>query len=78
MILQALDEAGGADYLKEQAERNPAAFLTLVGKIMPRDIKAEHSGRLALEALVMASIKTIDGEASEVREETPRLPARRV
>ncbi len=51
MILQALDEAGGADYLKEQAERNPAAFLTLVGKIMPRDIKAEHSGRPTLEAL---------------------------
>ena len=78
MILQALDEAGGVDYLKEQAEKNPAAFLTLVGKIVPRDIKAEVATSPTLEQLVMASMKTIDGEATEVRGETPRLPARRV
>lgn len=38
MILQALSEAhegGGVEYLKEQAAKNPTAFLTLVGKVIP-------------------------------------------
>lgn len=35
MILEALNDAGGIDYLKEQAEQNPTAFLTLVGKVLP-------------------------------------------
>lgn len=35
MILGALDEAGGQDYLLEQSEKNPVAFMTLVGKVLP-------------------------------------------
>ena len=40
MILGALDKAGGEDYLLEQAHNNPGAFLTLIGKVLPQDIKA--------------------------------------
>ena len=40
MIRQALDEAGGVSYLVEQAEANPKAFLTLVGKLVPLDVNA--------------------------------------
>lgn len=35
MILTALAEAGGVDYLKTQAEENPTAFLSLIGKVLP-------------------------------------------
>lgn len=38
MVLGALDDAGGQQYLKEQAGTNPAAFLTLVGKCLPKEI----------------------------------------
>ena len=40
MILGALNKAGGEDYLLEQAHNNPGAFLTLIGKVLPQDIKA--------------------------------------
>ena len=40
MILKALDNAGGEKYLTTQAHANPQAFLTLVGKILPKDINA--------------------------------------
>ena len=40
IIRGALDDAGGQGYLTRQAEENPNAFLTLVGKIVPRDINA--------------------------------------
>ena len=40
MILRALDKAGGEKYLTAQAALNPQAFLTLVGKILPKDINA--------------------------------------
>jgi hypothetical protein len=38
MIVAALDKAGGVDYLHTQATDNPAAFLTLVGKVMPMQV----------------------------------------
>ena len=39
MILNALDAAGGQDYLQAQANDNPTAFLTLIGKVLPSEIK---------------------------------------
>lgn len=35
MILGALTQAGGQQYLYEQSQDNPTAFLTLVGKVLP-------------------------------------------
>jgi hypothetical protein len=43
MVAQALDKAGGIEYLVTQSAVNPTAFLTLVGKIIPvqQDIKGD-------------------------------------
>ena len=38
-ILKALDAAGGVDYLAEQAMVNPQAFMALLGKALPQDIR---------------------------------------
>ncbi len=38
MIEGALQDVGGQKYLAEQARENPAAFLSLLGKILPRDV----------------------------------------
>lgn len=49
MILTALDKAhpnGGAEYLKEQAEKNPAAFMTLIGKVLPLQVSGEMEHRV--------------------------------
>jgi hypothetical protein len=42
MVIEALHNAGGVDYLVEQADKNPKAFLSLVGRIVPLHIKATH------------------------------------
>lgn len=44
MILAALAAAGGADYLLRQAEANPAAFMTLVGKVLPTKLVGPDGG----------------------------------
>jgi hypothetical protein len=41
MVVKALDRAGGADYLLQQAQANPTAFLTLVGKLMPTKVEGD-------------------------------------
>jgi hypothetical protein len=43
MILGALSEAGGRDYLVAQAHQNPAAFMTLVGKVLPTTLKGDEA-----------------------------------
>jgi hypothetical protein len=55
MIRGALEDAGGRDYLARQANENPAAFMALVGKILPRDVNVEGGVKLTLEQLVAGS-----------------------
>lgn len=44
MILQALQNVGGAEYLERQAVENPSAFLSLLGKLIPQEIDASVEG----------------------------------
>lgn len=46
MILKALDENGGADYLAIQARQNPAAFMTLLGKVLPMTVAGDPDNPL--------------------------------
>jgi len=46
MILGALDDAGGQDYLRRQSIENPTAFMTLIGKVLPTTINADVKGKL--------------------------------
>lgn len=40
-IEQAFNNVGGVEYLEKQAAENPQAFLTLIGKLIPKDVKLE-------------------------------------
>lgn len=44
MILEALSESGGVKYLKVVARENPAAFCTLLGKVIPLQVTGEGGG----------------------------------
>jgi len=48
MILEALAQKGGADYLARQADENPAAFMTLVGKVLPLQVTGDSGGPLTV------------------------------
>jgi hypothetical protein len=39
MILGALADVGGRDYLAEQAIKNPSIFVGLVGRVLPLQVK---------------------------------------
>jgi hypothetical protein len=41
MILQALANVGGVAYLEEQARKQPAQFLGLVGRVLPLQVKQD-------------------------------------
>jgi hypothetical protein len=48
MITQALDKAGGVDYLVRQANENPGPFLTLVGKVLPMQVTGDPDNPIAI------------------------------
>lgn len=48
MILGALDKSGGVNYLQAQAEKNPSAFLTLVGKVLPMTVAGDPERPVSL------------------------------
>ncbi len=49
MILGALTDVGGRDYLARQAVENPGPFLTLVGKVLPMQVVGDPERPLAIE-----------------------------
>lgn len=49
MVIAALNEAGGVDYLVQQSEENPTAFLTLVGKVLPLQVSGDPDHPLVHE-----------------------------
>lgn len=51
MILKALDEAGGVKYLKSTAASNPAAFLSLVGKVLPLQVTGAGGGAIQFQRI---------------------------
>jgi hypothetical protein len=51
MVIQALNEAGGVDYLKGQAATNPTAFLSLVGKVLPLQVTGAGGGPLQMTVI---------------------------
>jgi len=60
MILQALDNAGGVDYLAERASdpRTASAFLTLVGKTLPMTVKGPgENGEHIFQKIIVEVVK---------------------
>lgn len=59
MILGALDDVGGQEYLVRQArKRNPAAFLGLIAKVLPTTIKGPgENGAHVFEKIVREIVK---------------------
>lgn len=48
MVLAALDQAGGVDYLAAQADKNPGPFMALVGKVLPLQVTGDRDNPVAM------------------------------
>lgn len=83
MVVRALHDEGGIDYLRWIARKQPAAFVSLVNKILPTTLASDPSapfkGSLEVRFVapapgLQAEPLAIEGEASEVIE--PPKPSR--
>jgi hypothetical protein len=63
MILGALDDAGGRQYLTDRAADTPSAFLTLVGKVLPLQLTGKDGAPIQHQQV------GIDAPKKESREE---------
>src|SRR5262249_14866060 len=48
MVLEALAEKGGTKWLKQQMDKNPSAFMALLGKILPQQHTGAEGGPLII------------------------------
>ena len=48
MVQTALTNAGGVEYLTQQARENPKAFLPLVAKLMPTRVEGDSENPLRI------------------------------
>jgi len=61
LILGALADAGGRDYLARQAVENPGPFMVLVGKVLPTTLAGDKQNPIAYQ--------NIDAPVKETRDE---------
>jgi hypothetical protein len=59
-ILAAFDTVGGPKYLARQAEENPAAFMTLLGKVLPTQISGDGGGPVQIEQIERVIVDAAD------------------
>jgi hypothetical protein len=82
MILGALSDVGGRDYLARQAIENPGPFMTLVGKVLPTQLTSDSIGdhwalhliaarAIAQELRAERETLSIEGKVREVTDEQP-------
>lgn len=72
LLMGALDELGGQAYLVKQGRANPTAFLSLLGRVLPRQIDAKVEGtfhgyepqRIPVEEREPAPVARSDGSAA--------------
>ena len=53
MIIEALDELGGVDYLVTQAKDNPNAFMSLLAKVLPTQITGDPENPLVIKGVTV-------------------------
>ena len=65
MILEALSNAGGAEYLERKANdpRTAAAFLGLVGKVLPMTIANEPGSEFRISVIERKIVNADDSNA---------------
>lgn len=63
MVADALDAAGGIDYLVKQANEKPAAFLALLGKVLPVQITGANGG--PVETINRIELVGMDGDSQD-------------
>jgi hypothetical protein len=59
MIAQALDDAGGVEYLSSVAKSHPGPFLALVGKVMPVQVTGANGGPIEVRNMTDAQLAII-------------------
>lgn len=59
MILEALDNAGGVEYLERKANdpRTASAFLSLIGKVLPMQVTGEGGGPVGVQLIERVIVK---------------------
>jgi hypothetical protein len=49
MVLAALNDVGGREYLAERAKDQPVAFMGLLGRVLPLQLTGENGGALVID-----------------------------
>jgi hypothetical protein len=65
MILQALANKGGVTYLEAQADANPNAFLSLVGRVLPLQVTGDDGKPLIPEGGITFVIQQQPGSENQ-------------
>lgn len=63
MILGALDQSGGVEYLVERANdpRTASAFLSLIGKVLPMTVVGDKDNPLVIQTIKRVIIDPANG-----------------
>ena len=56
MLLGALDDMGGQEWLTRQATENPVAFMTLLGKVLPTQIQGDQDNPIRIISTITRRI----------------------
>ena len=60
MILGALSDVGGRDWLAMQAEENPVAFMSLLGRVLPLQVQGQVDSNVSYVIRAPTPVESAD------------------
>ena len=74
VIHLAFERAGGVDYLVRQADANPKAFLSLIGRIVPNEVRLDVLVALDLGSAMLENERNLQRLNSVTIDNEPDKP----
>ena len=74
VIHLAFERAGGVDYLVRQADANPKAFLSLIGRIVPNEVRLDVLVALDLGSAMLENERNLQRLNSVTIDAIPETP----
>jgi hypothetical protein len=73
MVVQAINDLGGADYFRRQGEKTPEAFMRLASKLIPTEVGLTGPGGSPLQIQVVHYLRPALQKAPEVPQILPAV-----
>lgn len=65
MLKASLSRVGGIEYLVEQANENPTAYMTMISKLLPKQVDMKVEGNVGIYQTMEKALERVNAKTKD-------------